>query len=66
MIVNCPACDGSGYCAWCAGVGQLLDRRDQYVRCPECSGEGQCRACDGYGDHPDALHPAQIAELDLR
>lgn len=52
-VTNCRACQGTGYCPSCEGVGQTLDKRDRYVRCETCGGSGTCRTCDGYGDRPD-------------
>lgn len=64
--MNCRICTGTGLCATCNGLGEVLSRRDQYERCDQCGGAGICPWCTGYGDAPDDA-PDDLALLgDLR
>lgn len=60
--MKCPQCKGSGLCRVCAGIGDVLDEHDRYVRCAVCRGHALCPRCAGYGDLPDE-QPVTVVSL---
>lgn len=55
--MKCKQCQGTGDCAMCEGLGEVLNAQNRYVPCETCQGTGTCPQCVGYGDLPDQLPP---------
>lgn len=46
--VQCPLCNGSGFCGGCAGLRQVYIS-GEYVDCSACNASGRCGLCEGNG-----------------
>lgn len=63
-MTTCHACNGSGKCTRCEGLGYLMrgsrgneGAKDSWLACPTCDSTGDCQSCEGKGQIERAASP---------